>query len=129
VTGYPLFDIFLTTLYVFGWLLWLVLLFWIIMDIFRSRDLSGLAKAGWLLFVIVLPLLGVLVYLIARGSAMHERSTRPLSAGSPYGDYYGSPESAGVNRSPSDELSKLASLHRNGVINDEEYERVKMRVM
>jgi hypothetical protein len=88
-----------------------------------------LAKAGWLLFVIVLPLLGVLVYLIARGSAMHERSTRPLSAGSPYGDYYGSPESAGVNRSPSDELSKLASLHQSGVINDEEYERVKMRVM
>jgi hypothetical protein len=129
VTGYPLFDIFLTTLYVFGWLLWLVLLFWIIMDIFRSRDLSGLAKAGWLLFVIVLPLLGVLVYLIARGSAMHERSTRPLSAGSPYGDYYGSPESAGVDRSPSDELSKLASLHQSGVINDEEYERVKMRVM
>lgn len=129
MTGYPLFDIFLTTLYVFGWLLWLVLLFWIIMDIFRSRDLSGLAKAGWLLFVIVLPLLGVLVYLIARGSSMHERSTRPLTADSPYGDYYGSPESAGVNRSPSDELSKLASLHRSGVINDEEYERVKMRVM
>jgi hypothetical protein len=131
MTGYPLLDIFLTTLYVFGWMLWLILMFWIVLDIFRSPDLSGWAKAGWLLFVIALPLLGVLIYLIARGSAMHERSITPRAAAdAPIGDYYpGSPESAGVARSPSDELSRLASLHQRGVINDEEFERVKMRVM
>jgi hypothetical protein len=73
MTGYPLLDIFLSMLYFFGWLLWIMLMFLIIGDIFRSNDLNGWAKAGWLLVVIVLPLLGVLAYLIARGGEMGQR--------------------------------------------------------
>jgi hypothetical protein len=73
MTGYPLLDIFLSTLYFFGWVLWLLLMFWIIGDIFRSRDLSGAAKAAWLIIVIILPLIGIVLYLIVRGSGMHER--------------------------------------------------------
>jgi hypothetical protein len=73
MTGYPLLDIFLTTLYFFGWVLWIMLMFWIIGDIFRSQDLSGWAKAGWLLVVIVLPLIGILIYLVARGAEMNRR--------------------------------------------------------
>src|SRR5215475_11250321 len=112
MSGYPLLDIFLSTMYFFGWLLWIMLMFWIVFDIFRSPDLSGWAKAGWLLFVIVLPLVGVLIYLIARGASR-------AAANSPFGDYYREP--TGV-RSTSDELSKLADLRQRGVINDEEFE-------
>jgi hypothetical protein len=128
MSGYPLLDVFLSTMYFFGWLLWILLMFWIVWDIFRSRDLSGWAKAGWLLFVIVLPLVGVLVYLIARGSGMGERrATRGLAADTPYGDYYRA--EGGGPRGPSDELSKLADLRQRGVINEEEFNRAKIRVM
>ena len=77
---YPLLSAFLTMMWFFLWILWLFLLFWIIFDVFRSRDLSGWAKALWLIFIIVLPFLGVLVYLIVRGSSMHERQARDAQA-------------------------------------------------
>src|SRR5215469_4639245 len=77
---YPLLDAFLTMLWFFLWVLWIFLLFWIIFDVFRSRDLSGWSKALWLIFIIVLPFLGVFVYLIARGGSMHERSARDAQA-------------------------------------------------
>src|ERR1700733_9576295 len=73
MSGYPILDIFLSVLYFFGWVLWLMLMFWIITDIFRSDDLSGWAKAAWLVGVIILPLVGILIYLIARGGSMRER--------------------------------------------------------
>src|SRR5690348_1156188 len=78
--NYPLLDAFVTMLWFFLWVLWIFLLFWIIFDLFRSRDLSGWAKALWLIFIIVLPFLGVLVYVIARGSSMHERQARDAQA-------------------------------------------------
>src|ERR1700722_7284969 len=67
MTGYPILDIFLSILFFFGWVLWLMLMFWIITDIFRSDDLSGWAKAAWLVGVIILPLVGILIYLLAPG--------------------------------------------------------------
>jgi hypothetical protein len=70
---YPLFNAFLTMMFFFIWLLWLYLLVWIIIDIFRSHDLSGWAKGGWLILVVVLPYIGVFAYVIARGGTMHER--------------------------------------------------------
>jgi Phospholipase_D-nuclease N-terminal len=76
MSSYPLLDAFLTMMWFFLWILWIFLVVNIIFDIFRSRDLGGWAKAGWLIFVIVLPFLGVFVYLIARGGTMHERATR-----------------------------------------------------
>ena len=69
----PLLDVFFTMMWFFLWVLWFFLLFRVIMDIFRSRDLGGWGKAGWLVFTIVLPFLGVLVYLIARGDTMADR--------------------------------------------------------
>ena len=84
MTNYPLLDIFLSTLYFFIWILWIMLLFWILMDIFRSDDLSGWGKAGWVIFVIILPFLGVFVYLIARprGPAMQAITVAPGEPGS-----------------------------------------------
>ena len=76
----PLLDVFLTMMWFFLWVLWFFLLFRVIMDVFRSHDLGGWGKAGWLVFTIVLPFLGVLVYLIARGGKMQERDARQAQA-------------------------------------------------
>src|SRR5213080_3454034 len=73
-SSYPLLNIFWTIFELFLWIIWIWILIWIFIDIFRSRDLSGWAKALWFLFVLFIPLIGVLVYLIARGGSMHERA-------------------------------------------------------
>jgi type VI protein secretion system component VasK len=129
MTGYPLLDIFLSTLYFFCWVLWIMLLFWVIWDIFRSRDLSGWAKAAWVIFVIVLPLLGVLVYLIARGDSMHERQAREVQAQDQEFRAYVR-DAAGTNgQSQSEEITKLAGLRDRGVISDQEFEQAKAKVL
>lgn len=76
--GYPLFDIFISTLYFAMFIFWMILVFHIIVDIFRSHDLSGAMKAFWVLFILILPLIGGLIYLITRGGGMHERDIRQL---------------------------------------------------
>ena len=73
-SSYPLLNIFWTIVEIFLWVLWFWILITIFIDIFRSPDLSGWAKALWFLFVLFIPIIGVLVYLIARGGSMHERS-------------------------------------------------------
>ncbi len=83
-SNYPILDIFLTTLYFFIFIIWLWLLFMVFIDIFRSHDLTGWAKALWVIGIIVMPYLGVLVYLIFRGGKMHERAAatgRPAAEG------------------------------------------------
>src|ERR1700742_609783 len=75
-SSYPILDIFLTTLYFFLFIIWIWLLFMVFIDIFRSHDMGGWAKALWVIFIIVLPFLGVFVYLIARGGKMHERQAQ-----------------------------------------------------
>ena len=123
---YPLLNAFLTVFYFFLWLLWLYLLFWIIFDIFRSRDLSGLARAGWLVLVVLLPFIGVLVYLIARGDNMHERATRQAQADDrAFRSYI--QDSAGT--SSADDIEKLAGLRDRGVITEQEFERGKAKVL
>lgn len=78
--NYPLMDAFLTMLWFFVWVLWLFLVAWIIVNIFRSHDLGGGAKAGWSALVILLPFIGVFVYLIARGGHLSERQVREANA-------------------------------------------------
>ena len=73
-SSYPLLNVFWTMFEFFLWIIWIWILIWIFIDIFRSHDLSGWAKARWFLFVLFIPLIGVLVYLIARGSSMQERA-------------------------------------------------------
>ena len=74
-SSYPLLNVFWTIFIVFLWVIWIWILIWIFIDIFRSPDLSGFAKALWFLFVLFIPLIGVLVYLIVRGGSMHSWST------------------------------------------------------
>ena len=73
-SSYPVLDAFLTMLYFFLFIIWIWLLIMVFMDIFRSHDMGGWAKALWVIFIIILPFLGVFVYLIARGGKMHERA-------------------------------------------------------
>jgi len=129
MTNYPLLDVFLSMLYFFCWILWILLLFWIIMDIFRSHDLSGWAKAGWLVFVIILPLIGVLVYLIARGHSMSERQAQEAQARDDQFRAYVKDAAGSNGQSKSDELAKLAGLHDSGVLNDQEFEQAKAKVL
>ena len=124
----PLLDVFLTMMWFFLWVLWLFLLFRVILDIFRSRDLGGWGKAGWLVFVIVLPFLGVLVYLIARGHKMADRDAAQAQAQDEAFQAYVR-QAAQENSGTADELTKLANLHDHGVISDADYERGKDKVL
>ncbi len=75
-TGYPLWDVVVTTLSIVLVAIWLMLVFHVLADIMRSHDLSGPQKASWVIGILVLPLLGTLIYLVARGGSMHERDRR-----------------------------------------------------
>jgi hypothetical protein len=122
---YPLLDVFWTMLWFFVFILWIWVIVGIITDIFRSHDLGGFSKAFWLLFVIFLPILGVLAYLIARGSKMHEHAAADAQAqDTAFRSYV--QEAAGGSAS---ELSKLADLRDRGVLTEEEFQGEKARIL
>jgi uncharacterized membrane protein len=77
--GYPLLDVFFSTLYFVLFIFWIILVFHIFQDVFRSHDLGGAGKALWVLFILVLPLVGCLVYLVARGRTIPERQLRAIA--------------------------------------------------
>jgi ABC-type multidrug transport system fused ATPase/permease subunit len=125
-SSYPLLNIFWTMFEFFLWVVWIWLLILVFIDIFRSHDLSGWAKALWVLFVVILPFLGVLVYLIARGSKMHERAEQQaMRQDKQFRSYV--QQSAGT--SSADQLAKLADLRDRGVISAEEFEREKAKIL
>jgi magnesium-transporting ATPase (P-type) len=126
-SNYPLLNTFWTILYFFVFFLWLMILFRVIWDIFRSHDLGGWGKAGWLLFILILPVLGVFVYVVARGGSMHERDIRVAQAQDQALQSW-IQQGAG-NASTADELTKLADLRSKGVINDAEFDRAKTKIL
>lgn len=130
---YPLLGLFWTMLWFFLWIAWLIALFQIIGDIFNSDDLGGWGKAIWLIFVLILPLLGVLIYLIARGGGMQKRAVeKARSQREAYDSYLretaGSAAASGGGGS-ADELAKLADLRDKGVITADEFERQKAKIL
>ena len=126
-SSYPLLNVFWSIFIFFLWVLWIWLLVWIFIDIFRSRDLSGWAKALWFLFVLFIPLIGVLAYVIARGDKMQERTAREARQQDQELRAY-TRESAG-SQSSADQLAKLADLRDRGVISAEEFEREKAKIL
>ena len=124
---YPLADLFGTMLGVFVFLIWFWLLVIIFGDIFRSKDMGGGAKALWVLFVIILPFLGILVYLIARGGKMHERAEQAAQQQQQAFDDYVK-QTAGAGNSV-DQLAKLADLKQSGAITDAEFEAQKAKIL
>ncbi|WP_026178755.1 SHOCT domain-containing protein [Streptomyces hokutonensis] len=132
MSDYPLLDAFLTMMWFFLWVLWFMLLFRVIGDIFRDDKLGGWGKAGWTLLVCVLPYLGVFVYLIARGKGMGKRDVQQAQAREQQFRSYVR-KAAADNTAPrankADELATLAGLHDHGDITDAEYEKAKSRVL
>ena len=128
-TQYPILDIFLTTLYFFIFIIWLWLLFMVFIDIFRSHDLGGWAKGLWVIFIIVMPYLGVLVYLIARGGKMHERAAQQAAQQQKAFDQYVKQTAGTPGSSTADQLSKLAELRTKGVLTDAEFESEKSKLL
>ena len=125
--SYPLLGAFWTIFEIFLWVLWIWILIYVFIDIFRSHDLSGWAKALWFLFVLFIPLIGVLVYLIARGGKMQERAVQQAQqqdqeARRYIQDVAGAPNSA-------DQLAKLADLRDRGVITADEFDREKAKIL
>ncbi|MEU9793632.1 SHOCT domain-containing protein [Streptomyces sparsogenes] len=124
--NYPLLNVFMTTVWVFLWVLWLMLLFRVIGDLFRDDSMSGWAKAGWCFFVVVLPFLGIFVYLVARGRGMGEReATAALKAEEDLKQFVR--ETAATGHAT--ELAELVELKNHGDITAEEYERAKAKVL
>ena len=126
-SSYPLLNLFWTMFIFFLWVIWIWILIMVFIDIFRSHDLSGWAKALWVVFVVILPFLGVLVYLIARGSKMHERRR---TTGRPAGRrLFAAYVQQAAGTSTADQLAKLADLRDRGVISAEEFDREKAKVL
>jgi hypothetical protein len=124
--NYPLLNVFWTMLVLFVWILWFFLVFRIVIDIFRSHDLGGWGKAGWLIFVFILPFIGILTYIIVRGGKMHERDVKTAQQDDAAMRSYIRQTAAG---SPSDEIAKLAALRDQGVLTDEEFAAQKAKLL
>ena len=123
-TGQILWDI----LWLFTFIIWFWLLITVFGDIFRDHDLGGLGKTAWIIFVIVLPYLGVFVYLIARGKGMAERNMAAMAnAQKAQAEYIKSV--AGSGGGASEELARLAELKDKGVLSDEEFQAAKAKVL
>src|ERR1700678_2346561 len=120
-SSYPVLDAFLTMLYFFLFIIWIWLLIAVFVDIFRSHDMGGVAKALWVIFIIILPFLGVFVYLIARGGKMHERAAQQAAQQQKAFDSYVKQTAGAAGNSTADQLSKLADLKSQGLITDDEF--------
>jgi ABC-type multidrug transport system fused ATPase/permease subunit len=127
-SSYPILDAFLTMLYFFLFIIWIWLLIMVFVDIFRSRDMGGFAKAMWVIFVIILPFLGVFVYLIARGGKMHERAAQQAAEQQAAFDDYVR-QTAGSSDDTASQLQKLADLKSQGVITDAEFDTQKAKLL
>ncbi|MCX5255682.1 SHOCT domain-containing protein [Streptomyces canus] len=127
---YPLLSVFWSMLWFFLWIMWFVLLFRVVVDIFRDDDMSGWGKAGWLAFTILLPFLGVFVYVIARGKNMGRREMSQARAQQEAFDARIREAAGTTNRSSSiDELAKLSDIRARGDITDDEFRRAKELVL
>ena len=126
-TNYPILDAFWTILMIFLWIIWLWILITILIDLFRSHDLSGWAKALWFIFLFLFPVIGVLVYIIARGGKMHEHAARDAQVQEQQFRRY--VQDAAGTESSADQLTKLADLRDRGVITPEEFEREKAKIL
>jgi hypothetical protein len=125
---YPILGVFWTMLIFFLWFAWLMLLFKVFADIFRSEDLGGFSKAIWTIAVIIFPFLGVFVYVIARGKSMGDRDiARAREQDAAFRSYV--QDAAGSTTGTADELARLAQLRDSGVLTDAEFAQQKAKLL
>jgi hypothetical protein len=130
---FGLWEVFVSMFWFMLLFAWIWLLIVILSDLFRDRDLGGWSKALWVLFIIFLPWLGALVYLIARGSSMNERARQTAEANEAsfraYVQEAAGSGGGGGGHSTADELRKLAELRDNGTISAEDYDKAKAKIL
>jgi uncharacterized protein (DUF58 family) len=126
---YPLLDLFWTIFEFFLWAIWIWTLVAVFIDIFRSSDLSGPAKALWFVVVLLIPLFGVIIYLIVRGGSMHERAVRQTDRQQEALRSYIQQTASETPGTTADQLTKLAALRDKGDISAAEFEREKAKVL
>ena len=125
----PLLDLFWATLWLFVFFAWIWLVITIFGDIFRSRDLSGWGKALWTLFVVFLPWLGVLIYLIVRGRSMEDRSVQAAAEREKATRQYVQSVASDDGASSADEIAKLAELRNSGLLTEDEFAAQKAKIL
>jgi hypothetical protein len=124
---YPFLDIFWSMIIFFVWVIWIWMVIAILSDVFRRRDTSGWAKAAWTVFLIVLPFLGVLVYLIANHEGMAERSaSQAREQRAQLDDYV---QSVAGRGGPATEIDKAKQLLDDGTVTQEEFDAIKARAL
>lgn len=116
----------LLALQIFFFVIWIWILITIISDLFRDHEMSGWGKAGWVIFLVLIPFLAALIYLIARGSGMRERAIAGQAEAQRQMDSY-IREAAGS--SPAEELHKLNELKEKGALSGEEFEKAKAKLL
>jgi hypothetical protein len=127
--SYPLLDLFWTMLWFFLFFVWIWLLVIVFTDIFRSHDMGGFAKALWVIFVIILPFLGVFVYLIARGGKMQEHAEQQARDQDAAMRAYIQDVNASSGGGTADQLAKLNDLKNQGVLTDAEFQAQKAKLL
>jgi hypothetical protein len=124
---YPFLDILFTMLIFFAWVVWIFIMILILSDVFRRGDVSGWGKAAWAVFLIVLPFVGVLVYLIAQHDGMVDRRTRDLQDAEAQMDEY--VQSVAAERGPAAEIGRAKQLFDSGAIDEAEFDGIKTKAL
>jgi hypothetical protein len=122
---YPFLDVLWTLIVFFAWVAWFIILFRVIADLFRRHDISGWGKVGWIVFVIVLPFIGVFVYLIVEGQAMAQRDTKDAQAAQAQFDDYVRTTAGGSAA----EIEKAKQLLDSGAITQAEFDQIKAKAL
>ena len=128
-TDYPFLDVMWTMAIFFVWILWFWLLFTVFADIFRRRDLSGLGKTGWIVFAILLPFLGVFIYLITQNVGMTERSLQRSRAARDRFDDDIRRTAGGSGGGAAAEIDRAKQLLDSGAITQAEFETLKQKAL
>ena len=124
---YPVLGVFWTIFILFSWFAWIILLFRVFADIFRSDDLGGWSKALWSIFVLLVPFLGVFIYVVARGHSITERDIDRARANE--AEFRSYVQSAAGTSGSADELAKLAQLRDSGVLTEAEFAAQKAKLL
>ena len=126
-TSYPFLGILWSTLIFFAWVIFIWIAITVLIDVFRRHDISGWAKAAWVIFVVLIPWIGVLVYLIANHDGMAERRTKEAKASQAQFDEYVR-QTAGTGGSAA-EIEKAKQLLDNGTITQAEFDQLKAKAL
>jgi hypothetical protein len=126
-TSYPFLEVFWTMLIFFAFVIWIWILITVLIDIFRRHDTSGFAKVLWIIFIIVLPYLGVFVYLIAEHKGMTERAIKQQEAAQSQMDKY--VQSVAAQTDPAEQIAKAKGLLDAGTISQTEFDQIKQKAL